>query len=242
MPITNIVLHENKELPKNFKPIKEKMDIYIPDIPDGLSRRNGMIYVLTGSGGSGKTSLLLNLFKSRQLYRNKFHTIYYICPTASFCSVEKHPFEKHDKVYHELTIELLNTILNYCTSVKEMGDVEYTCVIIDDFADTLKNKDIQFFLNKMLIKARHLHCSFIFTLQSYLYFPKMLRKQITYTTIFKTNNAEEWAIISKELLFMNKDDSLTLFDYVFNEPYNHLDIDARENKLYKNFEYLQIDK
>ena len=34
-------------------------------------------YILTGSGGSGKTNLLLNLFKNKHCYRNKFHNIYY---------------------------------------------------------------------------------------------------------------------------------------------------------------------
>ena len=39
-----------------FKPIKEKQNIYVPDIVNqNISRRNGMIYVMAGSGGSGKT-------------------------------------------------------------------------------------------------------------------------------------------------------------------------------------------
>ena len=51
---------------KSMKPIKEKQDIYIPDIIDeNISRRNGMVYCLTGSGGSGKSSLLLNLMKNK---------------------------------------------------------------------------------------------------------------------------------------------------------------------------------
>ena len=58
-------------------------------------------------------------------------------------------------------------------------------MIIDDQADSLKDKDIQRVLNKMLIKARHISTAFIFTLQSYYYFPKILRKQITNITIFK---------------------------------------------------------
>jgi hypothetical protein len=184
----------------------------------------------------------LNLFKSKHYYRNKFHTIYYICPSSSFCSVEKHPFEKHNKVYHELTVELLENIYNYLVDVKENGDIEYSCVVIDDMANCLKDNDIVHQLNKMLIKARHLHCSFIFTLQGFLYFSKILRKQITYATIFKTNNAEEWAAISKELLYMNKDDSLALFNFVYDQPYNHMDLDLREGKIYKNFELLEYKK
>jgi len=38
----------------------------------------------------------------------------------------------------------------------------------------------------------------------------------------------------------NKDDALLLYNYVFNEPYAHLDMDTVENKLYKNFNKLVI--
>ena len=260
-------------------PIKEHQDIYIPDIKDlNISRRNGMVYTLCGSGGSGKTSLLLNMFKNRLQYRNKFHNLYYFCPVSSFLSVQKHPFEKHERNHHELTVPLLDSIYNDLVARKELEqemrdkkknkkkgkekdknkiieddyeiidsdneeideEIEYSCIIIDDFADALKDKNIERQLNKMIIKARHLRCSFIFTLQSYYLFPKILRKQITYTTIFKTKNVEEWNSITKELLNYNKDDSLKLFNYVFDEPYTHLDLDTTNNRLYKNFNMLEI--
>jgi hypothetical protein len=241
MTIKNITEIVNKNIPKTL-PIKEKMDIYVPSIPEGLSRRNGMIYALIGSGGSGKTSLLLNLFKSTKMYKSKFHNIWYICPSSSFNSVEKHPFSNHDKVFHELTPKLLEDIYTQLVDIKENSEeVEYNCIIFDDQADILKDMGIQSQLNKMLIKARHLHCSFIFTLQSYYYMPKMIRKQFTYVTLFKTNNAEEFHCISKELLHMKIEDAIMLFSYVFDRPYTHLDIDLRENKIYKNFNLLFIE-
>jgi hypothetical protein len=252
-----------------FKAIKEKQDIYLPGIINqNISRRNGMIYVMAGSGGSGKTNLLLNMFKSKTCYRNIFHNIFYFCPSASFASLKNHPFEKHDKVYHELNTSILEEIYNELVSKRidekeskvekrkrkekyddvesseseseEEREIEYSCVIIDDFADVLKEKQIQRQLNKMLIKARHLCCSFIFTLQTYLYFPRSLRKQITYISLWKTRNIEEFNSIARELLNLNKDDSLVLYNYVFNEPYTHLDIDTSQNKLYKNFNELVI--
>ena len=256
-----------------FKPIKEKQDMYVPDIVNqNISRRNGMIYVMTGSGGSGKTNLLLNMFKSKSCYRNKFHNIYYFCPSASFASLKNHPFDKHDKVYHDLEVPILEQIFNELVSKRvdekpkvekkkrkdqkargltdddETSDdeeekekeVEYSVIIIDDFANSLKDNDIQRQLNKMLIKARHLCCSFIFTLQTYLYFPLNLRKQITYITMFKPKNIEEFNSIVRELLNYNKEDALLLYNYVFNAPYNHLDMDTVENRLYKNFNELLI--
>jgi len=66
MPILLIdeIINPNKE---NLKPIKEKQDIMIPNIIDkNIPRRNGSIVIFTGSGGSGKTSMLLNMFKSKK--------------------------------------------------------------------------------------------------------------------------------------------------------------------------------
>ena len=172
-----------------------------------------------------------------------FHNIFYICPNSSFSSVEKHPFSDHEKVYHDLTIELLESIYDQLVDIKENAEeIEYSCVIFDDQADALKNNDIQKYLNKMLIKSRHLQCGFIFTLQGYYYMPKILRKQFTYVTIFKPNNAEEWTAITKEVLHMNIDDGETLYDFVYDQDYSHLDIDLKDDKLYKNFNLLQISK
>ena len=241
MPIAEINLIPNEELPKHLTPVKEVMNIKIPDVIDGVPNRNGFIWVLTGSGGSGKTSLMLNFFKRKELYRNKFHNVYYICPMSSFLSVEKHPFQDHSKVFHELTVGLLEGIYQELCQKKESDeDQEYSCIIIDDMASSLKENDIAKQLNKMLIKTRHISCAFVFTLQSYYYFPKILRKQITNITIFKPKNVEEWNSISKELLNMNKEDALVLYNYVYNEPYTHLDLDTVDNKVYKNFNLLEI--
>ena len=254
-----------------LKPIEERQDIYVPGIKDqNISRRNGMVYLFTGSGGSGKSSLLLNMFKDKGRYRGNFDNIFYFCPSASFSSVKKHPFEKHEDVYHDLTIDELQNIYDKLVGIKELATrkrkkkvkmftsdddesddaapkekkhpIEYSAIIIDDFADSLKTTCIQKFLNKFIIKARHLCCSFFITLQSYYYCPKMLRKQLTFATIFKPKNIEEWYSIANEVLNLNKEDALQLFDYVFDEPYTHLDIDTVNNTMYKNFNLLEIKK
>ena len=75
MPIISIdeIINPNK---KKLSPIKEKQDIFIPNIIDkNIPRRNGSIVVFTVSGGSGKTSTLLNMFKSKNQYRGKFDNI-----------------------------------------------------------------------------------------------------------------------------------------------------------------------
>ena len=236
---------------KDLKPIREIQKIIIPGLEHNkaIPHRNGFFYGLIGSGGSGKSSMLMSMFKSKLYYRGIFDNIYYICPSISFQSVENHIFKDHDKVYHELTVDLFMIIYQQLNELKEGKDktdsdsdsepeIEYNCIIIDDFADTLKDKDIERMLNMMIIKARHLRCAFIFTLQSYYYFPKILRKQITYITIFKPKNIAEFDSIAHELLNLNKEDGLKLYNYIYDENYSHLDLDTVQNKVYKNFNEL----
>jgi len=239
MKITEII---NKDFNKiKRKPVKERMDIYIPNVPKYLSSRNGMCYVMCGAGGSGKTSLLLNLFQKKDLYRCKFDNIFYFCPDSSYSSVKDHPFKNHDKVFHELNESILQSIYDELTEIKtNQEEIEYSVIIIDDFASSLKDKNMVNILNKFIVKLRHLGCGFIFTLQSYLYFPKILRKQITYATIFKPNSLPEWYSIADELFNIKKNDALEIYNYIYDEKYNHLDIDTKENKYYKNFNLLEF--
>jgi hypothetical protein len=68
-----------------------------------------------------------------------------------------------------------------------------------------------------------------------------LRKQLTWCSIFSgVRNKEEWRTIREELLKMNEVDAKTLYDYVFDVPYNHLDLDLFEEKIYKNGNLLNI--
>ena len=76
MSLKKIIEIENKQYKKG-KVLKEKMDINVPGVHPYFSCRNGMVYVLAGSGGSGKTQLLMSLFTNKDAYFKNFHHIYY---------------------------------------------------------------------------------------------------------------------------------------------------------------------
>jgi hypothetical protein len=73
-------------------------------------------------------------------------------------------------------------------------------------------------------------------------FPLVLRKLITNITLFKPKNNIEMESIRGELLHMNKDEFQELTNYVFNEPYNHLDYDTSTMEIRKNYNLLNIEK
>ena len=238
--------------------IREVQSIMIPNVDNpNIPNRNGFCWCLTGSGGSGKSSLMLSMFKSKKYYRGKFDNIFYICPAVSFSSVADHPFATHDKVWHELTVPILQEIYDQLAEQpekthkqkvyeddeeesEEEPEIEYSCLIIDDFANDLKNKHIQTFLNKMLIKLRHLKLAVIITLQSWKYMPALIRKQVTNLSIYKPKSMAEWFGISEEVFNLKKDDALKLYNYIYDKPYTHLDVDTVKNIYYKNFNELKL--
>lgn len=252
---------------KSLKPIKEIQKIIIPGLEHNkaIPHRNGFFYGLIGSGGSGKSSMLMSMFKSKLYYRGVFDNIYYVCPAISFQSVQNHIFKDHDKVYHELTCALLDEIYGELAEAQppqkeikktkafdgesdeeeeeeEEEEPKYSCLIIDDFADALKDKAIQKKLNKICIKLRHLKLAVIVTLQSYKYMPLMLRKQVTNLSIWRPKSLAEFSCIAEEMIGLSKPAAMQLHDYVFDVPYNHLDIDTVNNKVYKNFNMLDIEE
>lgn len=234
---------ENRELPK-IAPIKEKMDIIVPNIPYGIPQYNGGVWVVCGSGGSGKSSMLLGLFKTSKALRRKFDNIWYMCPMSSYLSVQKHPFEKHDKVFHELSGSALGEIYSTLTDMKKEDDEEgqqrYNLLFIDDFANQLKDTDVEYSLDRLLIKARHLKCMIIICVQAWKYFPLQLRRQVTNVSMFKPKSKDEWEVFCKEILMIQKKYWEDFHDMIFDEPYVHLDVDTKTGKFYKNFRELQI--
>ena len=243
MHITQI---EN-DLP-NIKPVTEKMNIFIPGISEHLPNRNGAIVALIGAPGTGKSSLLLSLFRDKQFYKKKFNHIFLLTPESSFISVIDHPFAKHDKtkIVHDLTEDILENIFNELVMIKkecilEGFPLEYSCLIIDDFASDLKRNDLIMALKKFLTKSRHICCMVIMTLQAYNLLPLVLRKLLNNIILFKPNNRVEMESVRKELINLNESDTMQLFNYVYDERYNHLHIDTSTDRKCKNFNELIID-
>lgn len=244
MTITDIQENPNPQFPR-VKPVKENMNIFIEGIPEGIATRNGAIYLICGPPGSGKSSFMLSLFRTTKLLRKKFDNIWLYTPLASYTSVANHPFAKHDKILHELTADSIRGITGELEDMKEEAmkeeeEMELSCIIIDDFASELKNKDIERALKNLLIRTRHLNCYVIITSQNYNMIPMSLRKMVTFASIFKPRTKAEWQSISAELLKYDGEDSYKVFNYVYSEPYTHLDVDAFEDKFYKNCNPLTI--
>ena len=74
----------------------------------------------------------------------------------------------------------------------------------------------------------------------YNFFPLVLRKLLTNISLFKPKNKVELESVRRELINLNEQDTMELMNYIFDAPYNHLDIDTNNNELRKNALYKLI--
>lgn len=85
----------------SVKPLKEAHEKYVPGL-NFLIRDNGARVIIAGRPGSGKSVLTQNLFREGGPLYQKFDNAFLVIPQNSFESVEGHPFQGHERVYHEI--------------------------------------------------------------------------------------------------------------------------------------------
>jgi nucleoside-triphosphatase THEP1 len=97
-------------------PLKEAHDKHVPGLNFQITE-NGARILIAGRPGSGKSVLVQNLFRENGPLYQKFDNCYLIIPHNSLLSVEKHPFEGHERVYH--TIDSLGKVMEELQEKKE---------------------------------------------------------------------------------------------------------------------------
>lgn len=99
-----------------FPPLKEAHDKHVPGLQFHISQ-NGARIIIAGRPGSGKSVLVQNMFREGGPLHQKFDNCYLIIPNNSFLSVKDHPFQGHERVYHD--IEALPTVMQELKEKKE---------------------------------------------------------------------------------------------------------------------------
>ena len=193
---------------------------------------------ITGSAGSGKTSMLVNLLTSPQAYKKAFHAVHIIMPAHSVASLKKNIFAKHPRMHDELNFATLDRI--YEQVIKDSEEKMSSLLIMDDVTASLKNLEIQMLLKKIIFNRRHYRLSIICLVQSYNAMPLAIRKTISHLACYKPRNKKDMSAIWEELVFLDKETGEALQRFVFDKPYSFLFACTDTNKLYKNFDRILI--
>jgi GTPase SAR1 family protein len=194
--------------------------------------------LMIGRPGSGKTSLLWSMFKSKELLNRVYHNIYLFQPSASAGSMKDNIFKDLDNKYDELNADNLGEVFD---NLNTTPSDENSVIIFDDQTAHLKDKGIVNILKEIVYNRRHLHTSLIFCCQTYMAIPRDIRKLFSNIFLFKCSK-KEMETIFDEVVEENKDDFLAVSKCVFDKKFNFLFINVDSGRLFKNWDELILPK
>ncbi len=222
-----------------IKPTKQSID-NILDVPPPFPNKCSVIFI-SGGMGTGKSTFIANLFKAtgkNRIYRKVFDNVMYATPQEVFDSERDHVFKDHPKVFFDLSPDTFKTIIEKSIATKD--DDGDSCFVCDDFSEQLKNKTTEYNLRKLINKHRHYRLNIIISALNQKALAKSLRALIDVVILFKPKSMVETENFSQEVFGLTKEETKSLFDFVYDTPYNFLMYNARTHTFYKNFNELKL--
>ena len=135
----------------------KKLDNQVIYSSDGLPKRDGLIFLLVGRKGSGKSSQLYNALDTKDVGYRKFYDTIYICSPSmeNDKKMKKLVEEVEDdgNFYDTLNNEILNEIIDKAKSKPD----ENSLLILDDCISLLpKSTQKNAVFNSLVCNCRHI--------------------------------------------------------------------------------------
>jgi hypothetical protein len=193
---------------------------------DGVMPKFPFSMMISGSSGSGKTNLLMNIMTRDDLYGHYFHYIVVFSPTAgSTDDMYKKLKIPEANFIREMKSEMLtNLIANRKARIEEKGIVwvaknERMCIIMDDVIaerSFLESPDAL----RMFALLRHYLCAIIVLVQSYNKLPRSLRLNANAVMVFPAQQSEV-AVLLDEITpaGLKKKEFENVIDHATSEPF-----------------------
>lgn len=156
---------------------------------------NNFFWIISGSAGSGKTTMLLNLLKTPHKkggLGKYYHKIFIISPTHSLDN-KLEPLIKElgpTQCFNELNDENCENIMDQIKNDEKFSK-EHFLVILDDCLGMLPPTVGKSKAHSLLISRRHLHCTIICSVQSYIRIPNLWRRNANLISFFHSQNRGE---------------------------------------------------
>ena len=190
------------------------------------------IMLIIGPSGSGKTNTLLQLINNlhpidkiylyaKHIHKPKYKYLINKREQAGIKNLnDSHAFIE----YSDDMDDVLDDINNY----NKNRDKKVLIVSEDMIADIEYNKKFKRIIKELFYRARKIHVSIIFIMESYFRALKDARLNSTYYILMKIGNEKELKRIAEEKSgHLDYKDFLKIYNYCTKEPYSFMTIDAR---------------
>lgn len=213
-----------------------------PTVKPPLPEKSGFCISIVGSAGSGKTSLMMSLLKSKDAYRKRFHRVIAVIPNSSLNSLKSNPLDDlpDNQKFEDLTYETLDQIIEMIEENRE--EELLTLLLLDDVSAELQDPHLLKRMMRLYLNRRHLKLSIIsigHSLTGKGALPYTIRKNCSHLILFKPSSGLD--VLNTDYLNLPKDKFRELVKHVYQSPHDHLMVQSNTNKLFRNFNLLQIN-
>jgi hypothetical protein len=240
----SINIIENKS-PKLARPnflvdgkLDERLDEF--EVTKLMNKSNFTLFL--GPAGSGKTSMIVSLLNTPNLFKRVFHTVYLFMGKNSRDSIKGSFFDKQippDQIYDELTVESLDEVYEKIKSDSEEGYL--SLILMDDVQRQMKDKDVEKLLLHIVNNRRHLKTSIWCANQNYINIPRPVRLGLTNIFCWRVKKREIENLLTEQIE-MQKENFKDVLKVCFNESHDFMFLDSNSQRLFSNFNEIIIDE
>ena len=198
------------------------------------------LYVIIGSRGRGKSTILLNLLNDH--LKKYYDNIYLFSTTAEMDDKFKkliEELEDEGKFFGMFSDEAMEGVLESIKNFNEEHKKDHprNLIIFDDMISQFpKSTDTHSIFNKFIVGGRHWKCDCIITSQQFRKLNTLIRSNIDIISLFPTINKKELNSYTEELN-VNKGELDMLLDKISDDKHKFLTINFMHGKpiFYENF-------
>lgn len=237
-----ITIVKNKE-PQLKRPtflVDGKLDTKLDKYPLTALMNKSNFTLFLGRAGSGKTSMIISLLNTPDLFKGIYHTIYLFMGANSRGSIKGSFFDNEippDQIFDEMNIDNLNNVYE---RIKQDAEEGYRSLIIaDDVQKSLKENEVEKQLLHMVNNRRHLKLSIWCANQNYMALPKGVRMGLTDLFVWKVSKPEMENIFNEQVE-LHKDKFIKILALLFQKPHSFLYIHTETKQMFSNWDEIKI--
>lgn len=200
--------------------------------------------IIAGKMGQGKTSLAINMLRSKNIWKKTFNDIYVVIPEISLHSIadKDNVFLKYlddgEHLYHEYDEVVLSDI--YDKLLENSREGNNSLLLVDDMGSQFKtNHKAEAVLNKIIIKMRHLKTSVVLLGQNIYQMPKKWREVATNLITFNLGKSQMEKIFN-EFYDLKKEQFIELMK-LYQHPHDYLILCLKHQRIFYNWDEVSFE-
>jgi hypothetical protein len=242
--MSKIIIKENKEPPLK-KPVflvdgklDDKLDEY--EITKLMNKSNFSLFC--SKAGGGKTTMIVSLLNTPNLFKRVYHTIYLFMGRNSRTSIKGSFFDKNigdEQIYDELNVDNLKAV--YKKIIEDANEGYKSLIIFDDVQKQMKDNDVEKVLLEIVNNRRHLGLSLWLANQNYFALPKQVRFGLTDIFLFNVSK-KELENINDEQIELPKDVFNSIIKMCFKNPHDFMYVNTDSQRIFCNWDEVIIEE